>query len=177
MTQGNAPLDGAASDAPHITLHLAPDGQPAGATAVMRIAAPAARVWEVVSDVGQYGGRIPMISRVKRDGDRVQVHLKFRITLFSVGFDFTADAAYEEGRWLELRWVAGEPRDLHLRFELAPGPSDTCQLQATIRFDIFSLGWLAKYFLRHHPEIQFGVFPGSALVLLDALRRAAESRR
>ena len=41
-------------------------------------------------------------------------------------------------------------------------------------FDLMSLGWLAKYFLRHHPEIQFGIFPGVALVLVDSLRRALD---
>ena len=32
--------------------------------------------------------------------------------------------------------------------------------------------WLVKYFLRHHPEIQHGIFPGITLVLLDSIRRA-----
>lgn len=35
-----------------------------------------------------------------------------------------------------------------------------------------SLGWLAKYFLRHRPEIQFGVMPGVAVGLLESIRRA-----
>jgi hypothetical protein len=28
-----------------------------------------------------------------------------------------------------------------------------------------------KYFLKHHPEIQHGIFPGVSLVLVDTLRR------
>jgi hypothetical protein len=42
-----------------------------------------------------------------------------------------------------------------------------------IGFDIESLGWLVKLFLKHHPEIQFGVFSGCALALLESMRTAA----
>jgi hypothetical protein len=47
-------------------------------------------------------------------------------------------------------------------------------VRSDAEFEVKSLGWLAKYFLKHHPEIQYGIFPGVALALLDSLKRAAE---
>ena len=44
-------------------------------------------------------------------------------------------------------------------------------------FEVESLGWLVKYFLKHHPEIRHGIFPGVALVLHDSLRRAVSVKR
>jgi hypothetical protein len=165
-----------AAGEPLIRLHLGPDGVPAGATAGLLIAAPIERVWAVISDVDGYAGLIPMIHRIHREGDRVTVKLKFRISLFSVGFEFTADAVREEGRSLELRHVSGEPRALRLRFVLEPTPDGRTVLNAGIWFDMFSLGWLVKFFLKHHPEIQYGVFPGSAVVMVDSIRRGSEKR-
>ena len=159
---------------PIIEVTVDDKGQPMWAQATMRIQATPAKVWQVVSAVEHYPGNVPMLSKVKRDGDRVTVHLKFKISLFSVGFDFTADAKYEEAKWLELRWVEGEPRDIRIRFDLDDGGDGTTQVRAGITFDPFSLGWLTKYFLKHHPEIQFGIFPGCALALCDSMRRAAE---
>jgi hypothetical protein len=48
-------------------------------------------------------------------------------------------------------------------------------VHATAEIDVRSLGWLAKYFLGHHPEIQHGILPGVALALLDSMRRIAEA--
>jgi ribosome-associated toxin RatA of RatAB toxin-antitoxin module len=162
---------------PVIEVDLGPDGVPLGATAVARVAATPAQLWKYIFAVENYPGMIPMISRVARNGDRVTVHLKFKISLFSVGFDFTADATFEDQRWLELRWVAGEPRELRIRFDLDDCGNGSCEVRAGIWFDVFSLGWVAKYFLRHHPEIQFGILPGSALTIVESLRRLAESPR
>ncbi len=160
---------------PIVALHLGPDGMPVGATAAVRIAEPADKVWAVVADVQRGTAHIPMISKVNREDTRVTVHLKFRISLFSVGFDFAADATQQDGEWLELRWVSGEPRELRIRFDLAP-VSDGTVVQVFCGFDLSSLGWLVKFFLKHHPEIQFGVFPGSALTLLDSTRKAVEAK-
>jgi hypothetical protein len=149
-------------------------GLPCGAVATADIAADRARVWRYIFNVDGYPGVVPMMHKVKRAGDQVTVHLRFKISLFSVGFDFTCDVRYEEPRWLELRWVAGEPRGLRIRFELDDnGPS--CRMRAGIWFDVFSLGWLAKYFLKHHPEIQYGIFPGCALAIVDSIRKLAEA--
>jgi hypothetical protein len=163
-----------AAGGPLVQIRLAPDGLPAAAVAAARIAASPARVWAVVSDVGSYVGRVPMMHRIRKDGDRVTVGLRFKVALFSVGFEFVAEVRRDEGRTLELRGVSGEPRGLRLRFDLAPLRDGAETLvQTTAELDVMSLGWLAKYFLGHHPEIQHGILPGVALALLDAMRRAA----
>jgi hypothetical protein len=116
-----------------------------------------------------------MMSRVKRTGDRAAIDLKFKISLFSVGFQFVLDILREHEKHLELRWVAGEPRGICLRFELEPlDDGAACQIRSHGAFDAMSLGWLAKYFLKHHPEIQFGIVPGVAVGLLESMRRAVE---
>ncbi|HZS37377.1 MAG TPA: SRPBCC family protein [Polyangia bacterium] len=162
-----------AGGGPLIRVTLGPDGIPVAAVAGMRVNATPARAWQVLADVDAYPGRVPMVNRVKRAGDRVTVQLKFRISLFSVGFEFTAETIAVENRSLELRHVAGEPRELRLRFDVLPD-GDGSLVYAAIGFDVMSLGWLAKYFLRHHPEIQYGIFPGASLALLDSMRRVAE---
>jgi hypothetical protein len=70
--------------------------------------------------------------------------------------------------------VEGEPRGLVIRYDLAPiEDGRATQLSVRIGFDLRSLGWLVKYFLKHHPEIQYGVYPGCALALAASMRRAA----
>jgi ribosome-associated toxin RatA of RatAB toxin-antitoxin module len=167
----------AAAAGPLIEVRLGEGGLPAGARAAARVAAPPARVWAVVSDVGSYEKRVPMIHRVHRDGDRVTVGLRFKVALFSVGFEFVADARREEESSLVLHGTSGEPRGLRLGFRLEPldGGAATL-LETSAEFDVLSLGWLAKYFLKHHPEIQNGIFPGVALSLLEAMRSGAEGR-
>jgi carbon monoxide dehydrogenase subunit G len=162
---------------PLLQVRLGPDGLPVAAVAVARVAASPARVWAVVSDVASYAGRVPMMHRVRKDGDRVTVGLRFKVSLFSVGFEFVADVRREEERFLEIRGVSGEPRGLRIRFDLTPlaGGAETL-VESTAELDARSLGWLAKYFLGHHPEIEHGILPGVALALLDTMRRAAERR-
>lgn len=164
-------------------VHLDPRGSPNGCTATVRVNATPARVWAVVENPEGLAGLVPMLHRVRRTGDRVTIQLRFRISLFSVGFEFTADSLRSPvipgfpGEWAEVRWVEGEPRDLRLRFDLKPlDDGRQTELRAAAFFDIDSLGWLAKYFLRHHPEIRYGVYPGAALALADGLRREAEGR-
>jgi hypothetical protein len=116
-----------------------------------------------------------MVRRARRHGDDVTFELRFKIGFFSVGFEFQAHATHEEGRWLELRWKSGEPKDIRLRFTLTPTEDGrACTVESDGEFDVMSVGWVAKYFLRHHPEIQFGIFPGVALALMDSLKRAAD---
>jgi ribosome-associated toxin RatA of RatAB toxin-antitoxin module len=158
---------------PTVLVRLGTDGKPAGAAAQVRIDQPVAKVWAAVADVERLATFLPMVHRARRDGDRVTFELKFRIGFFSVGFHFTADATYEKEKWLELRWVSGEPKDVRLRFALTPAGDGACDVEGDGEFDLHSLGWLVKYFLKHHPEIQFGIFPGVALVLIDSLRRAS----
>jgi ribosome-associated toxin RatA of RatAB toxin-antitoxin module len=162
---------------PLIRLLLDERGEPAGALVGARVEATPARLWTLLDDVESYGGRVPMVHRVERDGDRLALQLRFRIALFSVGFAFDATVHRDPGRRLELRWIQGEPRNAHIRYELDPldGGKATL-LHVAVAFDIDSLGWLAKYFLKHHPEIRFGVLTGAALTLLDAMQRAATGR-
>jgi carbon monoxide dehydrogenase subunit G len=158
-----------------IEIDVDAEGAPLGATGEAIVGATPERLWTFISDLERYPGMIPMIHRISRDGDRVRVHLRFKISLFSVGFDFVADVAYEDARWLEVRWVSGEPRNLRIRFDVEPFGDGQSRIRAGIWFDVFSLGWLAKYFLKHHPEIQNGIFPGCVVTLVESLRRAARS--
>jgi carbon monoxide dehydrogenase subunit G len=157
-----------------VTVRFSPDGRPIGATARARIERPAADVWAAIADVERFVRHIPMVHTATRRGDDVAFDLKFKVgVLFSVGFRFEARATYLEGRKMELRWTSGEPRDVYLRFEIEPTDEGrACMIEGEGAFDVMSLGWLAKYFLKNHPEIELGVFPGTALVLVDALRRA-----
>ncbi len=161
-----------------VAVQHGPDGRPVSARATAKISRPAAQVWTVITELEKYAGRVPMIHKAKRDGDRVTVDLKFKVSIVSVGFQFVADASYgggDDGKWLELAYVSGEPKELRLRFDLTADDTTSCTLVASGTFDVQSLGWLAKYFLKNHPEIEYGIFPGVVLSLVDAMRRAAEA--
>lgn len=155
-----------------LDVELAPDGHPRAAVAEARLSRSAKVLWDAIVELEAYPGRVPMIHQVRRAGDRVTVQLKFKIALFSVGFEFVADLKTVPERLLELTWVSGEPHGLHLSFALTPDGKDTCVVRARAELDVSSLGWLVKIFLRHHPEIALGVTPGVALNLIDAMRRA-----
>jgi ribosome-associated toxin RatA of RatAB toxin-antitoxin module len=175
-------------DASTIEVRFAADGLPSGAAAERVAAATPAQVWAVIDDLERYPERVPMISKARRvtprapgaplgPRERIEMQLKFRIALFSAKFGFVGDVTGEPERWLELDWVSGEPGSLHIRFDLEPvDDGRATRVRAAVSFDIRTLGWLVKFFLRHHPEIQYGVFPGSALVLVDSLCRVAEGR-
>lgn len=166
------------ADAPLIRVRHGADGGPVEATAARRVRAAPARVWSTISDVQSYAGRIPMMDSVKVDGRFATVHLRFGLSLFSAKFSFKVERELVEGRSVNLRYVEGEPHDLHIRMEVLPASTpDASLLYATIGFDVFSVGWLAKFFLKHHPEIRYGIFPGSASALLDTMRRVAEGGR
>lgn len=145
------------------------------AVAATRIDAPRARVWEMIRDVSHFPSRLPMVHKVDVDGDRVAMKLRFKIAFFSTTFGFELRHRDEDREWVELSYLSGEPRDIRLRFDLADGSApDTTLLQVTIGFDARSLGWLVTVFLRNHPEIQLGVYPGAAFAVLDAVKRASE---
>lgn len=157
-----------------LKVHLDDDGTPRGATAREKLNVPIDRLWDVIVDVDRFPGRVPMMHRVQLDGSRATIDLKFKLALFSVGFRFVVDVKREDKKWLELRWVSGEPKGIKLRFDL----EETDEGKATFltssgEFDVMSLGWLTKYFLKHHPEIQFGIIPGVAVGLLESMRKAA----
>jgi ribosome-associated toxin RatA of RatAB toxin-antitoxin module len=161
---------------PTLEVRFGADGLPAGATARTTLHCSAERIWTVIEEVERYPGRVPMIDRVRREDQRVTVDLRFKVSFLSVKFHFAADVTMERGRWLELRWAGGEPRGIRLRFDLSPlDDGRATELTTDAEFDVYSLGWVAKYFLKHHPEIQYGIFPGVALALLDSVKKAAES--
>jgi hypothetical protein len=163
---------------PLVQVRLGPSGLPAAARAAGRIAAPPERVWATITDVESYARHVPMMTRVRQQGERVTVDLGFKVALFSVGFHFVAELRRDDaGRTLALHGISGEPRDLRLSFVVEPfdGDPSATLLHTGGEFDPLSVGWLAKYFLKHHPEIQVGMFPGVALSLLGAMKKAAES--
>lgn len=164
---------------PLVQVRLGENGLPAAARAAGRIAAPPTRVWAAVTDVESYARHVPMMTRVRRQGDRVTVDLGFKVSLFSVGFHFVAEVHKDEAaRTLSLHGVSGEPRDLRLSFVVEPFGDDAgaTLLHTSGEFDPLSVGWLAKYFLKHHPEIQMGMFPGVTLSLLGAMTKASMGR-
>lgn len=161
-------------DGPLLRLRLGADGQPVGAIGEMRVLAPMGRVSEVIRDINRFAERVPMVHRAHREGDQVELVLRFKIALFGVKFSLRAEVVSETERRIDMRYLSGEPRDMHLAFELAPLEGDTTLVRVAVSYDIMSLGWLVKTFMRHHPEIRFGVYPGTAFTILDALRRAAE---
>src|SRR6185369_12951192 len=151
-----------------IRVQLNPEGKPVSASAELRLEKTPAEIWPVVIDVDRYPGRVPMIHRVRRDGDTITIDLKFKVSIVSVGFHAVVKMVQEPGKWLELSWISGEPRALRLKLELVPlDDGRACLVRSESEFDAQSLGWLTKYFLRHHPEIEFGIFPGVALALVD----------
>ena len=166
-------LQGADDASPTVSVVLGRDGLPVGAVAGSRLDAAPGRVWSVVHDLERYPDRVPMIHRVRRRGPRVDMMLRLKVAVFSARFGFSAHVVAEAERWLELRHIAGEPDGLVVRFELTPIEEGRATwTTASVSFDVRSLGWLVKFFLRHHPEIQNGVLPGAALTLLGSLRDA-----
>ena len=164
---------GSAHDGPIVRVTLAGDGRPVRAAARGRIGQPAARVWATIYDIERFARYLPMVNHARRREDTVAFDLKFRVGFFSAGFAFTTHATYEEEKWLALAWTGGEPRGILLRFSLTPIEGESaCMVETQAEFEVQSLGWLVKYFLKHHPEIQHGIFPGITLVLLDSIRRA-----
>lgn len=165
----------AATREPVVQLQLDGAGAAMGAIAAGRIDAPCARVWSVIEDLENYAQQVPLVRKVTLAGDRVTVTLRFKIALFSATFQFVADRSVDPERSLDLRYVSGQPEQIHLRFDLIPVADGAATvLYVTCGFDIRSLGWLVKFFLKHHPEIQLGVYSGTGLALLDSIRSAAE---
>jgi hypothetical protein len=164
-----------AHEGPVVRVTMGRDGRPIRAAARGRIEQPAERVWATIFDIERFAQKLPMVNHATRRGDSVAFDLKFRIGFFSAGFAYTSRLTYEEGKWLALAWTGGEPRGILLRFTLTPVEGErACIVETQAEFEVQSLGWLVKYFLKHHPEIQHGIFPGITLVLLDSIRRATE---
>src|SRR5258706_5063483 len=163
-----SPEEIAGADGPLVRVVIGEKGLPVGACAAGVVDAAPRAVWELVTDVNGYAERVPLMDRVIVHGDWAEFYLKLKIAFFSVGFSYSADIVREEGRAVELVYRSGEPKDIRIRYEIEPLEDGRTLVFVRIGFDVESLGWLVKYFLRHHPEIQFGIFPGCALALLDS---------
>jgi ribosome-associated toxin RatA of RatAB toxin-antitoxin module len=161
---------------PLLEMTLGPKGLPIAACAAAVVDAAPDHVFEVLTDIERYAGRIPLMHKARVHGDWAEFSLRLKLAFFGVGFSFASNIAAEPGRSLALRYRSGEPKDIAIHYDIAPvssGDPDRCLIYVHIGFDIESLGWLVKLFLKHHPEIQFGVFSGCALALLESMRTAA----
>jgi ribosome-associated toxin RatA of RatAB toxin-antitoxin module len=169
------PLSVEQASGPLVSVRLDTAGDPMGATAVKRIRADREKVWRTITDVQGMAKRVPMIDRVKQEGRFVTVHLRFGVSLFSANFAVKVEQVVDEGKSLELRYVSGEPKGLLIRYDVTEAREAGCSLLcATVEFDVYSVGFMAKVFLKHHPEIRYGVYPGSALALMESVRKAVE---
>jgi len=166
----------AAAPGPIVCALFNADGRPYGAVGGRIIDAPVSRVWKLVADLDLMPRRIPLVHSVAIDGDRATIQLRLKVAVLTFKFGFTARLTSEPERFIRFQYLSGDPRDLDLRFDVAPAQGDRSIVHAGIVFDPDSLGWLASYFLRHHPEIRHGVHPGSVLTILDAIRAAASTR-
>jgi ribosome-associated toxin RatA of RatAB toxin-antitoxin module len=162
------------SEGPLVRVSFGPKGLPVAATAGQIVNASPERVYEILTDIEKYAERVPLIQRVKLKGDLAEFALRFKVAFFGVGFSFTSKVETLENQRVTLAYREGEPANIHIQYDIAPlaGEDERSVLFVRIGFDVDSLGWLVKFFLKHHPEIQFGIFPGCALALLESMRLA-----
>lgn len=154
-------------------------GKPASGHAMVLIRRNASKVWSHIEDPKRLSELIRMVETVSYEsqGDVpvVRVDLKFKIALFAARFHFVAAVHRQSERVLELKFRKGSVKDIQLRLEVIPVDEGSCVLDCRVGFDMMSLGWLVKTFLRHHPEIEWGVHSGSVLTVVTSIQDAAES--
>jgi ribosome-associated toxin RatA of RatAB toxin-antitoxin module len=151
---------------------------PIAATAMRRMDASPKRIWNLVTDVEGYAARVPLIERVNIRGDLAEFRLRFGLALFSARFSFQSTIHKVEERSLVLSYQSGEPKDLTIEYVIDPIPDrpDAALLAVYIGFDVGSVGWLARFFLKHHPEIQYGIHAGCALALVESIHKALKNQ-
>jgi hypothetical protein len=166
---------------PLVRVLVGPGGRPAAAACLLRVHAPPERLWRRIHDLEGLPRLVEMMEAVDRlppladGGERVRVRLRFHLAFLSARFHFTARVTREAGRRLQLSYLEGKVRDVLLWLETAPLGADGCLLLTHVGFDPRSLGWLVNVFLRHHPEIEWGVHSGAALCVAEAARALAEA--
>lgn len=164
----------------------APDGTLLRSVAAALVDAPLPRVEEEVRRIKTHQGgflqHVNLIHKVTvlRDGPeglRVRLALRYRFLLFRTTFEVDADVVTREGASLDLVGVSGKPSGLRAHFRAVPVAPDgrpQTLVYCSLRFDVSSLGWLVDYFLKHHPEIELGVFSATAPVIVLTLKEAVE---
>ena len=165
---------------PLVRIFCNEEGKPRSASSLQLVQAPVDTLWQVVRDPTAFPTFVNMVDSVQRlppgpDGEeQLRVNLRFKITLFSAKFHFVAQVHRAEAQIVDLRYVSGKVRDVNIRFEVAPVDDQRSLLLCYIGFDQTSLGWLVKIFIRHHPEIDWGVHAGSTMSVSSSVRAAAE---
>lgn len=121
---------------------------------------------------------IPMVREIKREGALMRIDLQFKVAIVSVKFGAKTRLIRESENAVRMDYVEGEPAGLSLRFAYSTPPelAGKALLSISSAYDADSLGWLAKNFLRHHPEIRDGAQAGTAVAIVEALRKAIEDR-
>jgi len=164
---------------PLLRLHYR-EGRPRAASAATLVKAPADLLWEIVGSIDRFPKLIRMVHRVRHlpptpEGlDVVNVDLRFKIAFFGAKFGFVAAREVVGERRIEVRYIRGKVRDAYIDIEVQPVSEDTSALRCHVGFDPLALGWLVKVFLRHHPEIEFGLHTGSVMSIVQAAQDAAE---
>lgn len=168
----------------------APDGTLLRSVAVALVDAPLEKVVDQVQRIRTHrGGFLRDVNIVNKvtflgeEGDRLRIRLElcYRFFLFRAKFQVDADVTVDDKGSLNLVGVSGKPQGLRAHFRAQPvvidegGPEQTL-VYCSLRFDVHSLGWLADYFLRHHPEIELGVFSATAPIIVLTLKEAVEKQ-
>lgn len=173
------------SRAPLIELLRGPDGRATGARAWGLIDATPEKCKDALDRIGQeaefskFVRHIPMVKEIRRERDLFVIELQFKVSLISVKFGAKTRVVRESDNALRMDYVSGEPAGLSLRFayETPPELGGKALLAVSSAYDADSLGWLAKHFLKNHPEIRDGAQTGTAVAIVEALRTAIEQQR
>lgn len=158
-----------------IELFVGSDGNANAASAVLAVRAAPPKLWAAMRRFDGYAERIPMVEQIERRDAEVDLRLRFRLSMISARFAVRARVEEDPERELRFVYLSGEPRDADLRIRLEPAGEGASTLHVYSGFALDSLGWVVKYFLKHHPEIRAGVHAGAAFSIATALRDMAES--
>jgi hypothetical protein len=154
------------------------DKKSIGARAFAKVAVSPQQIraaFDRIEKEGSFKGfveHIPMVRDLRRERDHMAIELQFKVAIVSVRFGATMRLVREGPDAVRFDFIDGEPRDLSLRFAGHALEGGASLLEVGVGFDIDSLGWLTKYFLRHHPEIRDGAHAGTAVAIVEALRAA-----
>jgi hypothetical protein len=164
----------------------ASDGTLLRSVAVALIDAPLSEVVTAVRQIRTHqGGFLRDVNIIHRlriledrpDGLRIRLELRYRFFVLRFKFEVDADVVVDEEGRLDLTGVRGKPQGLRAHFRVQPvADGEKTLAYCSLRFDVNSLGWLVDYFLRHHPEIELGVFSATAPVIVLTLKQAVERR-